>query len=191
MKSKITAQHVAFAGLVAAVLIAGWYVIDAERVDAPTRQPADAQTSTFDGGELHFSFAYRDTYTLEKREIEVDGVLATYLTLTPKGSVVPVAGEGPTGLTVVVFPNPRGIGLADWLQSMNNTGVMPTSGWDFAEAVVDGKDALAYTSTGLYESDNVAVSHKGAVYVFSGTWLTREDQTLKDLNALIQSVDLK
>lgn len=191
MKSKITAQHVAFAGLVAAVLVAGWYVLDAEDASAPTIEKESDASSTFASPELNFAFSYPDAYALEKREIEIDGVLATYLTLTPRGVAVPAAGEGPTGLTVAVFPNPRGVGLADWLQSMNNAGVVPTSGWDFAEAVVDGKDALAYTSTGLYESDNVAVSHKGAVYVFSGTWLTREDQTLKDLDMLIRSVDLK
>ena len=191
-RTPITTQHVVLAGLLAAFIVTTWYVLDVRPAHAPASESTPtAKTSTFESDELHLSFKYPGTYTLVKREIDVNGSLATYLTLTHTGETTPEAGEGPTGLTLAIFPNPKNLDLADWLHSMNSTAPTPTSCFDFAETRVDGNDALTYTSTGLYESDNVAVSHKGAIYIFSGSWRTREDQTVKDLGALITSVDLR
>ena len=190
MKRSFNPQILAFLGLLLAVIVAGWYVLSKPSAEAPEGPgPSQSQMSRFEGTEFSFSFSYPSSYLLEKREIEIGGSMATYLTLMQKGVVLPEAGEGPPGITVAVFPNREQKALADWLQGMTNAAPTPTGGFDFAEMEVDGEEALAYTSTGLYESDNVAVRHKGNIYVFSAAWLTRDDQTLRDLDAILRSVD--
>lgn len=192
MKRRFNPQMYVFFGLIVAVLIAGGYALSKDRgneTGAPA--PSAGAMSTFSGEDLGFSFKYPSSYTLEKREIEISGALATYLTLMQKDIVLPEAGEGPPGITVAVFPNVGNLELSAWLSTMTNAAPTPSGGWDFTELEVDGEEAIAYTSTGLYESDNVAVVHGGRVYVFSAAWLTRDDQTLRDLDAVLRSVAFK
>lgn len=190
MRRKFNPQRIAFFGIVLAVIVAGVYVFSDQDAITPPAPNNEGQQSTFSDDTLSLEFSYSEEYALEKREIEVDGALATYLTLIPSTYVAPQGGEGPPALTVAVYPNRSGKPLADWLASMTNTAPSPTGGWDFQEATVDGKAALAYTSTGLYESDNVAVAANGMIYIFSASWMTREDETLSALETILRSVDL-
>lgn len=190
MKRTFNPQIIALIAVALAVVAVGAYVFSGAEVQAPTQTNGAPQLSTFEDESLPLSFSYSQEYALEKREIEVGGVMATYLTLIPADYVPPQGGEGPPAITVAVYPNPAGKPLADWLAGMTNAAPTPTGGWDFSEATIDGRDGLAYTSTGLYESDNIAVASSGNIYVFSAAWMTREDRTLKELDTLLRSVNL-
>jgi hypothetical protein len=192
MKRTFNPQPIALIAVALAVVAVGVYVFSGAKLEAPQQaeQNGGAELSRFEDKELSLAFSYSPDYTLEKREIEVGGAMATYLTLIPADYVPPQGGEGPPALTVAVYPNPQGKPLADWLAGMTNAAPTPTGGWDFSEATIDGRDGLAYTSTGLYESDNVAVAANGNIYVFSAAWMTREDRTLNELDTLLRSVNL-
>lgn len=193
MKRTFNPQLIAFIGLAIAVVAVGVYVFSGAKLEAPqqvAKGTTETQRATFSDDSLSLSFTYPSDYELEKREIEVSGATATYLTLIPAEYVPPQGGEGPPAITVAVYPNPQGKPLADWLAGMTNAAPSPTGGWDFSEATIDGREGVAYTSTGLYESDNIAVAGNGNIYIFSAAWMTREDRTLTELDALLRSVNL-
>lgn len=190
MKRTFNPQLIAFIAVALAVIAVGVYVFSGAEVNAPAQTNNQPQLSTFADEGLSLSFTYPSDYELEKREIEVSGALATYLTLIPAEYVPPESGEGPPTITVAIYPNPRGLPLADWLAGMTNAVPTPAGGRNFSEATVDGREGLVYTSTGLYESNNVAVASNGNIYVFSAAWMTREDRTIAELDALLRSVNL-
>lgn len=134
------------------------------------------------------SFKYSDSYELQERNLTINNEMVRVITLLQKGVVIPEGGEGGTAITVAIFEEKEPISLTDWVHSMTNTFPVPTDGFNYQEIEIGGEKALAYTSTGLYESDNIAVSKNGKVYVFSASWLTREDQILKDYSKLMTSV---
>lgn len=151
------------------------------------KPPVQSSLVAYRSDEHHIAFDYPDTYTLESHDFDITGVEGVYLVLMPKGVTLPEGGEGPPTVTVSIFKNPTHMPLGDWIQKQS--GMIPASGgWDYTETKIGGEEAIAYTSTGLYESDNVAVAYGERVYVFSASWLTREDQTLKDLALILPTV---
>lgn len=152
------------------------------------KTPVVAVETTYKNEEVGVSFAYPDTYELQERNLTINGDMVRIITLLPKGVVIPEGGEGSTAITLAVFDEKEPISLTDWVHTMTNTFPVPTDGFDYQETEVGGEKALAYTSTGLYESDNVAIAKENKVYVFSASWLTRDDQILKDFTRLLASV---
>lgn len=157
----------------------------------PENQPTATAPLVYDSVQDGITFSYPAHYTLQLHELDITTMTGKYLTLIPSEAQIPVGGEGPPSITVGIFENPQKTPLADWLKIITNGAPMPASGWDFAEGTVAGENAIAYTATGLYESDNVAVAHGTRVYLFSASWMTRDEATLKDLEFLLQSVRFK
>ena len=148
----------------------------------------ESSEQTYQGEGVKVSFTYPDSYELQERNLTINDNMVRVITLLQKGVVIPEGGEGGTAITLAVFEEKEPISLTDWVHSMTNTFPVPTDGFDYQEIEVGGEKALAYTSTGLYESDNVAIAKGNKVYVFSASWLTRDDQILKDFARLLASV---
>lgn len=134
------------------------------------------------------SFAHPDSYGLEGRDMTINGEVVHLLTLTPKGVTIPEYGEGSTAITLSIFELSKKTSLEDWVHSMTNTYPKPQGGFSYTERVVDGTRGVSYTSTGLYESDNIALMRGNRIYVFSVSWLTRNDIILKDFDTVLASV---
>lgn len=93
-------------------------------------------------------------------------------------------GEGPTAITVDVYPNPENLTAKDWAAKETTWSVAN------AEAVpvnVNGAEGVVYTWSGLYEGRTVILTKESKAYVFSVTWLTPEDQLLKDFDMVLTS----
>ena len=149
--------------------------------------PTESSLTLYTNADYKIAFSYPDTYTLESHDIDITGMEGVSLVLMPKGVTLPEAGEGPPTVTVAIFKNLTQIPLAEWIQTVSGM-IPPTDGWDYTEVSVGREEAIAYTATGLYESDNVVVARGGYIYLFSASWLTREDATLKDLATLLSTV---
>ncbi len=53
---------------------------------------------------------------------------------------------------------------------------------------LDGKDALGYSATGLYENKNVVIAKSAYVYMFTGFYNSPSDQILSDFNNMLKTV---
>ena len=180
----------AVTGLVLIGLVVGWYYLAMKKPEVAQPTGGQVTTEKYESGTHGVSFSYPSTYAVEERDLEINGTNGHFIPLMRKADVVPANGEGGTAMTVAIFNNRQNVPLADFLQNLKSLTPEPTTGWDYTEASVAGKEGIAYSGTGLYESDNVAVAGTGKVYLFSTSWLTREDQILKDFDALLKSVQL-
>jgi len=92
--------------------------------------------------------------------------------------------EGPTAMTIAIFPIPAGFPIEEWLasdQSLNfKLGVTETS-----PAVVGGESGISYRWSGLYEGETTAVTHGDYVYLFSVTFIENSDSIYSDFGKLL------
>ncbi len=127
-----------------------------------------------------FSFGYPDRYALEEKGNIGDGHRARYaFVLTRKDVAVPQNGEGPTAITLDVFQNLEGQKPLTWVQGSS------FSNWKLSDdayimTAVAGREAVEYRTTGLYEAMNYVFADGDAIYMLSVTWLTPQDDIIKD-----------
>ena len=86
--------------------------------------------------------------------------------------------ESPAIISISVYSNPRHLPLANWKGKLSHNDTRPFT--------VSGQQAIAYSDTGLYESDNVLFSSPDSRYVFhlKGDYLSASDfirQTFQDI----------
>jgi hypothetical protein len=177
-------------GIVVLAVIAGGMYYWQKSKPADTPAPVTTTPVVYDSSTDGLSFSYPSSYKLDEHQLDITTMKGKYLTLTPKNVQVPQDSEGPPGLTVEIFENPRNTALADWLKEITS-GTPPVEGASTTSIAVAGEPGIKYQATGLYESDNVATKHGTHIYVFSASWLTRQDQTLRDLDTLLSTVQFK
>lgn len=86
--------------------------------------------------------------------------------------------ESPAIISISVYSNPLHLPLENWKGKLSHNDTRPFT--------VAGQQAIAYSATGLYESDNVLFSSPDGRYVFhlKGDYLSTSDsirQTFQDI----------
>lgn len=134
-----------------------------------------------------YSFLYPMTYELSSQSMgDVDAIV-----FLPKGYVPPENGEGPPTISVAAYPVPQEVALRQWLASDSR------SNWQLVlddratrSITIDGKEAIWYHYSGLYENDAVAVLHNNRVIIFTVGYLDPQDQIRTDFNILVENIEL-
>lgn len=147
----------------------------------------EAAPLSYENSNVGVSFKYPPSYQLQERDLTINNQPVRFITLAQTVDV-PQNSEGPTAMTVAIFTLPAPQDVRDFLRSMQTTTPEPQGGFKYEDTTVGGQPAVKYQATGLYESDNVAVSRGNRVYVFSVTWLSREDTIVADFGDLLQTV---
>lgn len=101
---------------------------------------------------------------------------------------IPVGGEGPATINVLVFKNskkqlPTAWAIENALYSSINLRTA-----DPVEDVVGGANAIHYIADGLYPSDNFIVAYGENMYVFTGQYQNPESPLKKDFLPMVVSV---
>ena len=140
---------------------------------------------------MGIAFEYPNTYSLVERDEGTGEREWRTIVLVDKVAAanVPEGGEGPPAITISDFPNVEGLALETWIKGDAR------SNWKLADGdgalgstTVDGKPALTYRHTGLYEATVVALAYNDKIYFFSVQWLTPEDKIRKDFEKLLETV---
>lgn len=93
--------------------------------------------------------------------------------------------EGPTGITVDVYQNPEKLSATDWLKSDTTWTVANST----AEPVTVGShEGVSFTWSGLYEGKTVLFTQGDKAYVFTVTWMTPDDQIIRDFDMILNSL---
>jgi len=95
--------------------------------------------------------------------------------------------ESPAIISLSVYSNPRHLPLANWKDQLSRNDTHPL--------MIAGQKAIAYSATGLYESDNVLFSSPDGRYVFhlKGDYLGASDsnrQTFQDILSSFSFVNM-
>lgn len=143
--------------------------------------PADSGIETYRLEALGISFDYPsalyDVQTQQEGTVE----------LLPAGYVPPRGGEGPPSITITSLNNAEGLALEEFLKKEPRTN-FALSGQKLSTTTVGGRLALAYSHSGLYETDAVAVAIGEKVYVFEAGWMQAGDHIRQDFKDIIKSV---
>lgn len=136
------------------------------------------------------SFLYPDTYELSSRT-EGNGERAwDVLVLLPKGYVPTQDGEGPPAIALSIFSNTEEYPLETWIKGdAKSNWKLAAEGAELARTTVGGEPALAYRYSGLYETNAVAVEHKGKIFLFEAGWMAPEDRIVGDFQKLLNTVE--
>jgi hypothetical protein len=97
------------------------------------------------------------------------------------------ARDGPTGITVDVYPNPDRLTAEDWTRADTNWTVRTSEAAPIGRGQITG---TTYSWSGLYEGKTVIVTEGTHSYVFSVTWLEPTDAILTEFDSILGSVEL-
>lgn len=91
--------------------------------------------------------------------------------------------EGPTTITVDVYNNSKKLTPEQWAKQDKNWNI---GSKQISTGRVGETGGVAYTWSGLYEGESVIITKGEEAYVFTVTWMTPEDQILKDFDKILK-----
>ncbi len=210
MKTTKPYRYATLALVIMGTLFLGYYIprfLKTETNEVPTEGGAIAPSTTvtpavvktptmipYASPAYGLRIEYPSTYYLQAKEMDVETSPHLVVVLVEDtqehrdllDGKSTVAREGPTGITVNVYRNKQKQTLAEWLPSDTNWNVGDKSPMN---ATVAGIPGASYRWSGLYEGGSVAVMNGPFIYVFSVSWLTPEDQIVKDFSAMLKRVE--
>ncbi|HEY0010346.1 MAG TPA: hypothetical protein VGB97_00330 [Candidatus Paceibacterota bacterium] len=182
---------------VVALGAAGYLSLRERQVPVPelpdiTREPAP-EMLTYSAPEAGITFSYSPGYYLKERKEGAGNrpelVVVLVEDTTENREVIDgrstTAREGPTSITLDVYPNPDRLGAEDWVRADTNWTVRTSDAAPIGRGSITG---VTYSWDGLYSGKTVVVTRESRAYVFSVTWMSPEDPILKEFDRVLESV---
>lgn len=149
----------------------------------------------YDKTELGISLDYPENYILSEREVgnpQRRHYSIVFVEDLPENRALlsgDMVGEGPISMSLDIYQsNLDNYGSEEWIKENNNSNYKLSPDGKLYIDEVDGKDALIYKWSGLYEAYSVVVKGKKNIYVFTVNYISMEDSIIDDFNKLIETV---
>lgn len=98
------------------------------------------------------------------------------------------ATEPPPSLTIEVFRNPMNLSAREWVMQNNASNYQLSTNGSLTEQTLGTTNFLTYQYDGLYRTDAYVYGQDGYIYVFSNMWTDQESDMVRDMEAVIASV---
>ncbi len=185
--------------LVAILVGAIWYYRQETTVrieDTATTTPSTTNTRVYSSDIFGIRFHYPTHYFLEEREIgnaERTHYLVMLTEDTEENRLVregkSPGREGPTAITLDVFQNMEQQSVESFIKNTSETNYKLGDGV-LAKTKVGTRDAFSYRWNGLYEGRSIAFVNGPHLFLWSVTWLTPDDQIIKDFDEMVKSAEI-
>lgn len=161
------------------------------RTNNPAVVGTPIEKVTYHNSVYGISFSYPKGYVLSEGERgNAERAHYAIVLIAETDAAPPVNGEGPTAITIDIYQNNLDKqSLLGWLKGTAVSNFKLGDG-TYVTTTVQGKEAVAYRWSGLYEGETTAFLHKENVIAASVTWLTPEDKIVANYRELISSVRL-
>lgn len=184
-----TKSHTIIKTVIALVVLGGFYFIGASY---PPKQVQEKKQSMvlFTSPTGAVSFEHPSGYYVFEKEVGTPVVPQTAIVLVEDteenralvANITDDVREWPTMITIDAYPNPKGSSPEVWAQQETT--------WKLSDKIltpltVNGIPAVRYTWSGLYEGISTILTSPTHAYVASVTWMTTEDQILKDYEMIL------
>ncbi len=190
-------KNTAIAVIVALIVVFGLFALFTNNtvplVEENLSQGGKASMVPYQNQAYGISFEYPSNLYLKERTDVGSSLLAVLLVEDTQehrdllDGKVTDAREGPIGITVDVYENPESLSASDWVTNDTNWVVANSS----AEPITVGThEGVTYTWSGLYEGKTVVLTQGTKAYVFSVTWMSPEDQMVRDFDMVLNSLSL-
>lgn len=164
-------------------------------VERPVRDAKATNTQVYESSAYGLSFSYPAGYYLKEHEAPAE---------RPQLSLVIVEDseenrdlmegrsselrDGPTAITIDVYPNPDRLPAEDWVRADMNWTVRTSEAAPIGRGSITG---VTYSWSGLYAGKSIVVTQGMRTYAFSVTWLTPADPILSAFDRVLASVYLE
>lgn len=175
--------------LLVLVLGVGGYMAWQNTASQNPEPVTEVEDNEYHSAQYGISFTYPDTYNMTEHDAGTGERMTHSVVLIDKGFQPMQDSEGPPAIAVTIFENPENLSLENWITTTSYSNYKLTTDETLRATTVGGRPALAYTHSGLYETDAVVVMNNGRVYMFTAGWLTAGDQTRADLQTILSSVE--
>ncbi len=159
-----------------------WGAIHSQRSDQEDR------IAHYGSEELNVQFSYPNGYAFTLRHDSFQGTQIHVITMVDTMVVVPDMSDGPISMSLIELPITPTSTFEAWVRDSSISNFYLSPDKTFTRTTVGGEPALAYTYSGLYESDAVAVQHAGKIYLFAASWMSSDDPIRTDFKNLLASV---
>lgn len=180
--------------LVLLLIIGGaiYFFLSKKNTDLPEIQD---DIKTYVSDTYGFNFSYPAKYFLEEKEVGNGerGHYAIILTEDTEENRLVREGntpgrEGPVAITFDVYQNNLdNMTLQQWVEGTNDSNYKLAKG-PYVATSVGGKTAVLYEWSGLYEGRTIAVLLDTVIIAINATYITPEDQILKDFSTILETV---
>jgi hypothetical protein len=149
----------------------------------------ESVSATYSNQVHGFSFEYPKNYTLKENQV-LDNPDRLSLSLIDSEALAQISenGEGPTAITVDVFPNREDTELKTWLEANSASNIRLSPPGVYATTTISGREAAVYTWDGLYQGLTIAIANRAEVMLLSVTYLTPEDKIKNDFAKVTASL---
>lgn len=183
-------------GLIIAAIAVYVIVSDTTTVPMPATAPGgeteQSQRLTFTSDKYGISFSYPATYELS--EINTGSGQREQHSIVLQRSVdlpAPEGGEGPPSITIDIYQNDLDSQTTeDWIRNTSQSN-FKLGDMTLRPTTIDGKAALSYRWSGLYEGTTIAIAQPDWVYAFNVMYLEMGDDIVQDFVAVRESVRLQ
>lgn len=161
--------------------------------NATTPQNPSAQTSAYSNAKYGLSFTYSNDYQLSEIDAPGSALREQHTIVLQRKSDLPApeGGEGPPSITIDIYQNNLDNQTTEgWIRGDSRSN-FKLGDMTLASTTVDGKAALSYRWSGLYEGTTVAIARPNWVYAFSVTYLEMGADIIQDFVAIRESVRLQ
>ncbi len=184
--------------LIAVIGLVFWYSKDNKKEMSPNIETDGSDLVVYESSQFGFSFKYPEIYFLEEKDLGNGERYHKAIILTENTEENRLVREGkspgregPTAITIDIYQNNLdNISIESWLINNNNSNFKLSNG-TFEEVAVDGKLAVKYSWSGLYEADTVALTHKENIISITVTYISKDDFIRDDFVKILESFDLK
>ncbi len=178
-------------GIIVVAVIISLYVRGSGVANPNPSETTPSSVSTeknYTNRQFGIAFTYPEKYVLSEQEVADPKRPYHAIVLIDKKDIpIPEQGEGPTAITLSVYPNLSKQTLLQWYKTPNGPGFGST---DFATTTIQEIPAITYTSTGLYEFDSTAFIHGEYIVVASVGYINVDDVIRTDSQAILGSLKL-
>lgn len=162
----------------------------------PTPTPGAEEQSdmrTYTSAEYGISFEYPDTYTLTEIDSPGSALREHHAIVLQRTEDLPApeGGEGPLSITIDIYQNNLDNQTTEnWIRRSSASN-FKLGDMTLASTTIDGKAALSYRWSGLYEGTTVAIARPDWIYAFSVTYLEMGADIIQDFVMIRESVRLR
>ncbi len=171
------------------LLAGGGYYLWQSGVSEEPEPVTEVEDNEYHSAHYGVSFSYPDTYTMTEHDQGTAERMVHTVVLIDSAYANSGGMEGPPAIAVSVFENPENESLETWIRGNSYSNFKLATDETLTPTTVGGVPALAYTHSGLYETDAVVVMQNGRVYMFTAGWISADDQIRDDFKEVLNSVE--
>ena len=182
--------------VVIVVLVGGFFWLNNYIYQEKQGDGGGEETSvpTYTSEKYGISFTYPSTYQLSEREAP-GSALREHHTITLMRTVdlpAPEGGEGPPAISIDIYQNNLDKQTTEgWIRGSSNSNFKLSPEGRLASTTIDGKPALSYRWSGLYEGTTIALAQPDWIYAFTVTYLEPGADIVQDFVTVRDSVRIR